>query len=187
MKKTSSMFACREGRCRRHLSLGRAALISRGRTAGIYYFPARGTLSRLNAQLPLPIPSSAASARELPRAFAAFDSGHGSRGGALAQVFAQSAILALIRQCVGVSHEQLLATLLRPASRAEKASWSIAAMIGSTESVVIGSLLDGWSGLVSRFRRSPEPRHRRKNRVPRQRQQKLAGDSLLAGAGGGDL
>src|SRR5215813_15390966 len=44
-------------------------------------------------------------------------------------------------------------------------------MAGSTESVVIGSLL--LSGLVSRFRRRLEPRHRRKNRVPGQRQQKL--------------
>src|SRR5499427_9651018 len=50
---------------------------------------------------------------------------------------------ALIRQCVGVTHGQLLAALLRPASRAEKAepspdaaSWSIAAMIDSTESVM---------------------------------------------------
>ena len=64
MRKTSSMFACRQGRCRRHLRLGRAALISRGRAAGIYYFPARGTSGQLNAQLPLPIPSSAASACE---------------------------------------------------------------------------------------------------------------------------
>jgi len=60
-------------------------------------------------------------------------------------------------------------------------------MIDPTEWVVIGSWLVGWSGLVSRFRRSPQPRHRRKNRVPGQRQQELAGDSLLAGAGGGDL
>lgn len=67
MRKASSMFACRQGRCRRHLRLGRAALISRGRAAGIYYFPARGTSGQLNAQLPLPIPSSAASACE--RAF----------------------------------------------------------------------------------------------------------------------
>jgi len=58
-------------------------------------------------------------------------------------------------------------------------------MIGSTESVVIGSLLVGWSGVVSRLRRNPQPRHHRKNRVPGQRQQELAGDSLLAGAGSG--
>src|SRR5262245_17543948 len=82
---------------------------------------------------------------------------------------------------------------VRPAARGKQlrrhpgaALWSIAAMIGSTESVVIGSLLVGWSALVSRFRQSPESRHRRKNRVPGQRQQKLAGDGLLAGAGGGD-
>ena len=56
-------------------------------------------------------------------------------------------------------------------------------MIGSTESVVIGSLLVGWSRLVSRFGQRPQPRDRRKNRVPGQRQQKLAGESLLAGAG----
>src|SRR6516164_11532354 len=61
MRKASSMLACRQGGCRRHRRLGRAALISRGRAAGIYYFPARGTSGRLNAQLPLPIPSSAAS------------------------------------------------------------------------------------------------------------------------------
>src|SRR5262249_39522640 len=61
MRKASSMLAFRRGRCRRHLRLGRAG-ISRGRAAGTYYFPARGTSGRLNAQLPLPIPSSAASA-----------------------------------------------------------------------------------------------------------------------------
>jgi hypothetical protein len=61
MRKASSMFACRQGR---HLRLERAALISRGRAAGIYYFPARGTSGRLNAQIPLPIASSAASASE---------------------------------------------------------------------------------------------------------------------------
>jgi hypothetical protein len=96
MKETSSMFACRQGRCRRHLRLGRAALISRGRAAGIYYFPARGTSGRLSAQLPLPIASSAASTSEqAPRALAAFDPGHGSCGGALAEVFGQSATLDL--------------------------------------------------------------------------------------------
>ena len=62
MRKASS--TCRQGRCRRHLRLGGVALMSRGRAAGIDYFPARGTLGRLNAQLPLPIPSSAASACE---------------------------------------------------------------------------------------------------------------------------
>ena len=65
-KASSSMFACRQGRYLRHLRLG-PAVISRGRTGGSYYFPARGTSSRLNAQLPLPIASSAASASE--RAF----------------------------------------------------------------------------------------------------------------------
>jgi hypothetical protein len=64
MKETSSMFACRQGRSRRHLRLGCAALISRGRAAGICYFPAGGTSGRLNAQLPLPIAFSAASACE---------------------------------------------------------------------------------------------------------------------------
>jgi hypothetical protein len=57
MKKASSIFACRQGR---HLRLGR---ISR-RAAGIYCFPARGTSGRLDAQLPPPIASSAASASE---------------------------------------------------------------------------------------------------------------------------
>ena len=63
MRKASSMLACRQGGCRRHLRRGRA-VISRGRAAGTYYFPARGTSDRLNAQLPLPIPSSAANACE---------------------------------------------------------------------------------------------------------------------------
>jgi len=60
MTKASSTLPCRQGRCRRHLRLGRAAVISCGRAAGIYYFPARATSGRLNAQLLLPItPSSA--------------------------------------------------------------------------------------------------------------------------------
>ena len=59
-------------------------------------------------------------------------------------------------------------------------------VIGSTESVVISSLLGRRSRLVSFFRRRPQPRHRRKNRVLGQRQQKLAGESLLAGAGSGE-
>ena len=59
-------------------------------------------------------------------------------------------------------------------------------MIGSTESVVISSLLGRRSRLVSFFRRRPQPRHRRKNRVLGQRQEKLAGESLLAGAGIGE-
>src|SRR5215471_10889459 len=39
-------------------------------------------------------------------------------------------------------------------------------MTGSIEAAVIGSLLVGWSGLVSRFRRKPQPRHCDKYRVP---------------------
>jgi hypothetical protein len=58
-------------------------------------------------------------------------------------------------------------------------------MVGSTQSVVIGSLLGGRSDLVSRFRRKPRPRHPRRNRVPGKTQQKLGGESLLAGAGSG--
>jgi hypothetical protein len=64
MKKASSMFACRQGRRRRQLHLERAAFISRVRAIAVYHFPARGISRRLNAQLPLPIPSSAASACE---------------------------------------------------------------------------------------------------------------------------
>jgi hypothetical protein len=63
MSKASSMFACRQGR---HLRLGRAAQISR-RAAGIYYFPARATSGRLNAQLPLPIASSSACEQAVSR------------------------------------------------------------------------------------------------------------------------
>src|SRR5215831_6389600 len=59
MRKTSSMFACRQGRCRRHLRLGRAALVSRGRAAGIP--------RRLNAQLPLQIASSSACEQAVSR------------------------------------------------------------------------------------------------------------------------
>ena len=66
MRKASSMLACRQGRCRRHHRLGRA-VISRGRAAGTYYFPARGTSSRLNAQLPLPIASSSACEQAVSR------------------------------------------------------------------------------------------------------------------------
>ena len=60
MRKASSMLACAQGRCRRHPRLRRAALISRGRAAGIYYFPGRGISLRLNAQLPLQIVFSSA-------------------------------------------------------------------------------------------------------------------------------
>jgi len=49
----------------------------------------------------------------------------------------------------------------------------VADLVGSTQSVVIGSFLGGRSGLVSRFRRRPQPRHRR-HRVPGKTQQKLA-------------
>jgi hypothetical protein len=54
-------------------------------------------------------------------------------------------------------------------------------MVGSTQSVVIGSLLGGRSDLVSRFRRRPQLTHRH-NRVPGKTQQKLAREGLLAGA-----
>jgi len=67
MKKTSSMLACRQGRCRRHLRLGRAALISRGPAAGLYYVPARATSGRPNAQLPLQIASSSACEQAVSR------------------------------------------------------------------------------------------------------------------------
>jgi hypothetical protein len=63
MRKASSMLAFRQGGCRRHLRLGRAG-ISRGRAAGTYYFPARGTSGRLSAQLPLPIPFSASACEQ---------------------------------------------------------------------------------------------------------------------------
>ena len=75
MKKASSMLACRQGRCRRHLRLGRAA------TRNSSY------------QSPPPAPARAS---RLPRAFAAFDPGHGSCGGALAEGFGESATLDLI-------------------------------------------------------------------------------------------
>src|SRR5262245_4868164 len=66
------------------------------------------------------------------------------------------------------------------------ASLALGSAINPEPRVVIGSLLVGWQMLVLCFR--PEPRHRRKNRVPSQRPQKLAGESLLADAdsGGGD-
>jgi hypothetical protein len=59
MRKASSTFACRQRGCRRHLHLGHAAFISRARAVAVCHFPARGISRRLNAQLPLPIPSSA--------------------------------------------------------------------------------------------------------------------------------
>jgi len=52
-------------------------------------------------------------------------------------------------------------------------------MIGSTESVVISSLLGRRSRLVSFFRRRPPPQEP----CP---EQKLGGESLLAGAGSGE-
>src|SRR5262249_55094710 len=61
MGKASSIFACSQKGCRRQLHFGRAAFISCERAVSIYRFPARGISRRLNAQLPLPIPSSAVS------------------------------------------------------------------------------------------------------------------------------
>ena len=84
VRKPSSMFACCRGRCRKHLRLGRAAWVSRGRAVGISYFPTSPTNPFLCCQL--------LRASFLPRAFAAFDPESGSRGGALAQLFAESAI-----------------------------------------------------------------------------------------------
>jgi len=67
MSKASSMLACRRGRCRRQLRLGRAALISPRRAAEIHYFPGRGTSGRLNAQLPRQIASSRACKQAVSR------------------------------------------------------------------------------------------------------------------------
>jgi hypothetical protein len=61
MSKASSMFACRQGR---HLRLGRAAVIPLGERQGSITSPLVGHQARLNAQLPPPIASSAASACE---------------------------------------------------------------------------------------------------------------------------
>jgi len=88
VRKPSSLFACRRGRCRGHLRLGCAAWVSQGRAAGISYFSTHPTNPFLCWQRQR--------ARFLPRAFAAFVPGHGSRDGALAQVFAETATLALI-------------------------------------------------------------------------------------------
>src|SRR5262245_32457650 len=87
VRKASSIFPCRHGRCRRHLRFGRAALVSRGRAVGICYFPTCPTNPFLRCRR--------LRASFLPQAFAAFP-GHGSRRGASAQVFAESATLALI-------------------------------------------------------------------------------------------
>jgi hypothetical protein len=86
--KASFMLACRQDGCRRHLRLGRAAVVSHGRAVGLCYFHTCPTNPFLRCQR--------LRASFLPRAFAAFDPGHGSRGGASAQVFAESATLALI-------------------------------------------------------------------------------------------
>src|SRR5215475_9285550 len=63
MRKAASIFAWRR-KCRRHLHLGRAASISCERPVSVYRFPSREIPRRLNAQLPLPIPSAAPSACE---------------------------------------------------------------------------------------------------------------------------
>src|SRR5438034_506880 len=56
----ASVFACRQGGCRRHLHLERGASISRARAV---HFPARGISRRLNAhflsQSPPPLPAFA--------------------------------------------------------------------------------------------------------------------------------
>jgi len=50
----------------------------------VYCFLARGTSGRLNAQLPLQIASSSAREQAVSRElFAAFDLGHGPRGGVI--------------------------------------------------------------------------------------------------------
>jgi hypothetical protein len=67
VQKASPKFACRQGRCRKHLRrLGCAAWVSHGRGASLF-----------------------------ARAFAVLAPRRGSRGGALAQVFAETATLAL--------------------------------------------------------------------------------------------
>jgi hypothetical protein len=87
VRKPSSLFACRRGRCRGQ-RLGCAAWVSHGRAVGISYFRTSPTNPFLCWQR--------LRARFLPRAFAAFVPGRGSRGGALTQVFAETATLALI-------------------------------------------------------------------------------------------
>jgi hypothetical protein len=59
-------------------------------------------------------------------------------------------------------------------------------MVGSTQSVVIGSLLGGRSDLVSRFRRRPQPRHRRNRppvRVSKSSREKACSQALAAEEG----
>jgi hypothetical protein len=86
VREASPVFECPEGRCRRHLR--RAAWVSHGRTVGICYSPISPTSSFLRYQR--------LRASFLPRAFAAANRLRGPRGGALAEVFAKSAPLALI-------------------------------------------------------------------------------------------
>ena len=88
VRKPSSLFACRRGRCRGHLRLGCAAWVSQWASGRNFLFPTSPTNPFLCWQRQR--------ARFLPRAFAAFVPGHGSRDGALAQVFAETATLALI-------------------------------------------------------------------------------------------
>jgi hypothetical protein len=104
--RVSSHVRVSPGQCLRYLRLGRAALIGRVRAVAVYYFPARGISRRLNAQLPLPVPSSAAGAceqtfsREL---LVGLTRGHGSCAGALAEVFAESALDLIIPQAMNRS------------------------------------------------------------------------------------
>ena len=69
-----------------------AALITRARAGGIYDFPARGTSGRLINPF---LRCQRLRASFLPRAFAGSYPAHGSCGGALAEVFAESATLDL--------------------------------------------------------------------------------------------
>jgi hypothetical protein len=88
VRKPSSLFACPRGRCRRQPRLGCAAWVSHGRAVGISYFSTSPTNPFLCWQR--------LRARFLPRAFAAFVPGRSCRDGALAQVLAETATLALI-------------------------------------------------------------------------------------------
>jgi hypothetical protein len=86
VREASPMFACPRGRCRMHLR--RAARVSHGRTVGICYSAISPKSSFLRYQR--------LRASFLPRAFAAANGRPGPRGGALAELFAKSAPLALI-------------------------------------------------------------------------------------------
>ena len=88
VRKASPIFARRQGKCRRHLRLGRAAWVSRGRAVGTCYSPTSPTKPFLRCQR--------LRASFLPRAFAAVDRRRGPRDGVLAQVFAKSATRAPI-------------------------------------------------------------------------------------------